>query len=62
MRIGKRQQPNGKKIVELRERCEMKQKALADDAGISERLLRDIEQRNKPVPTTTITAIASALD
>jgi transcriptional regulator with XRE-family HTH domain len=60
MGIGKRL-PNGKKIVELRERNGLKQNALARDARISERLLRDIERRNKPVPATTITAIATAL-
>jgi transcriptional regulator with XRE-family HTH domain len=57
----RKDQPDGKKIKELRERREMKQKALADDAGISERLLRDIERRNKPVPASIITKIATLL-
>ena len=60
MGIGKKQ-PNGKKIVELREQKELKQNALARDARISEKLLRDIERRNKPVRATIITAIATVL-
>jgi DNA-binding XRE family transcriptional regulator len=59
MGIGKRQ-PDGKKIVKLREQKGLKQNVLARDAGVSERLLRDIERTNKPVPATTITAIAMA--
>ena len=57
---GKRR-PNGGKIVELRKEKGLKQEALAGTAKISERLLRDIERKNHPVPTTIITAIASAL-
>ena len=53
--------PNGGKIVELRKEKGLKQQALAETAQISERLLRDIERKNHPVPTTTITAIAAAL-
>jgi transcriptional regulator with XRE-family HTH domain len=60
MGIGKRQ-PDGKKIVKLREQNGLKQNVLARDARISERLLRDIERRSKPVPASTITAIATAL-
>ena len=60
MGIG-RKQPNGKKIVELRQQKGLKQELLARDARISERLLRDIERRNKPVAATTITAIATLL-
>jgi transcriptional regulator with XRE-family HTH domain len=57
---GKRR-PNGGKIVELRKEKGLKQEALAETALISVRLLRDIERKNHPVPTTTITAIAAAL-
>ena len=39
----------------------MKQNDLASQARISERLLREIEKRNKPVPATIITAIATLL-
>lgn len=56
-----KKQPNGKKIVELRQQKGLKQELLARDARISERLLRDIERRNKPVAATTITAIATLL-
>ena len=60
MGVGKRQ-PNGKKIVELRQQKGLKQNALALEARISERLLRDIERKNKSVSSTCITAIANAL-
>jgi transcriptional regulator with XRE-family HTH domain len=60
MAIGKKR-PNGPKIVELRKQKELTQDALARRAGYSERLLRDIERNNHPVPATTITAIATAL-
>jgi transcriptional regulator with XRE-family HTH domain len=58
--MGKRQ-PDGKKIVQLREQKGMKQTELFEKARISERLLRDIERTNKPVSPTHITAIATAL-
>jgi transcriptional regulator with XRE-family HTH domain len=56
-----RKQPDGAKIVSLRKQKGMKQETLAREGRISERLLRDIEQRNHPVPATTITNIATAL-
>jgi len=56
-----RTQPDGAKIVELRKRSRLKQEALANQAGLSVRLLREIERRNHSVPLTTITAIATAL-
>jgi transcriptional regulator with XRE-family HTH domain len=56
-----RKQPNGSKIVELRKRNGMKQEVLAGGADISVRLLRDIEKKDYPVPSTTITALATAL-
>ncbi len=58
---GKRR-PNGGKIVELRKEKGVKQEGLAATAQISVRLLRDIERKNHPVPTTIITAIAAELD
>ena len=61
MGIGKRE-PNGKKIAELRKQQGLPQKTLAGKADkMSERLLRDIERKNKPVSATYITAIATAL-
>jgi transcriptional regulator with XRE-family HTH domain len=57
----KRVRPNGKKIVSLREQKGLKQTVLAHEARISERFLRDIERKNKPVPATIITDIATAL-
>jgi transcriptional regulator with XRE-family HTH domain len=56
-----RKRPNGKKIVELRNKHGQKQEALAKKVSISVRVLRDIERSNHPVPATTITAIATAL-
>jgi len=56
-----RKQPDGRKIVDLRQRKGLMQKNLAHEAKISERLLRDIETKNHPVPATTITNIATAL-
>jgi transcriptional regulator with XRE-family HTH domain len=56
-----RRQPNGPKIMELRKEKELKQETLAEIAKISVRRLRDIERNNHPVPTTVITAIATAL-
>lgn len=57
-----RKQPDGAKIVNLRKQKGLKQEDLANRANnISVRLLRDIERRNHPVPATTITAIATAL-
>ena len=57
-----RKRPDGKKIAELRMQQGLPQKTLAGKAdGMSERLLRDIERRNKPVSATYITAIATAL-
>ena len=57
-----RKRPNGKKIVELRNKHGQKQEALAKKVSISVRVLRDIERSNHPVPATTITAIATALE
>jgi transcriptional regulator with XRE-family HTH domain len=56
-----RKQPDGKKVVELRKQLGLKQEVLADKVSISVRLLRDIETKNHPVPSTTITAIATEL-
>jgi transcriptional regulator with XRE-family HTH domain len=56
-----RKRPDGSKIVNLRKQKGLKQERLADEANISVRLLRDIEKSNHPVPATTITAIATAL-
>jgi transcriptional regulator with XRE-family HTH domain len=56
-----RKRPNGAKIKELRNQQSMKQETLAEKANVAERVLRDIERRNHPVRTTTITAIATAL-
>jgi transcriptional regulator with XRE-family HTH domain len=47
--------------MELRKEKGLKQENLAKDAQVSVRLLRDIERKNHPVPTTTITAIAAEL-
>jgi transcriptional regulator with XRE-family HTH domain len=58
--LGKKR-PDGAKIVNLRKQKGMKQEDLANRANISVRLLRDIERSNHPVPATTITAIATAL-
>jgi transcriptional regulator with XRE-family HTH domain len=55
-----RKRPDGRKIAELRKKKGIKQFALAKGA-CSERLLRDIENRNHPVAATTITDIATAL-
>lgn len=54
-------QPDGKRIVKLREQKGMKQNVLAREARVSERLLRDIERTNKPVSATIITQIATVL-
>ncbi len=60
--IGLGRQPiDGGKVVKLRQRLGMKQEDLAERAHISVRHLREIERTNKPVPGTTITAIATAL-
>lgn len=56
-----RKRPDGEKIVELRKQLGLKQEALANRVSISVRLLRDIEKKNHPVPSTTITAIATEL-
>jgi transcriptional regulator with XRE-family HTH domain len=56
-----KKRPNGRRIMELRKEKGLKQETLAKDAKVSERLLRDIERKNHPVPTTTITAIAAEL-
>ena len=56
-----RKRPDGNKIVNLRKQKGLKQERLADEANISVRLLRDIEKSNHPVPATTLTAIATAL-
>lgn len=56
-----RRQPDGGKIVELRKGLGMKQEELAATAVISVRHLREIERKNKSVPGTTITSIATAL-
>jgi transcriptional regulator with XRE-family HTH domain len=56
-----RKQPDGAKILNLRKQKGLKQEALADQARLSVRLLRDIERSNHPVRSTTITAIATAL-
>jgi transcriptional regulator with XRE-family HTH domain len=57
----RKRRPNGKKIVELRQQKGLKQNGLAREAGVSERLLRDIERTNKPVSATIITQIATVL-
>jgi transcriptional regulator with XRE-family HTH domain len=56
-----RKQPDGAKIVNLRKQKGLKQEDLAKRGNISVRTLRDIERSNHPVPATTITAIATAL-
>jgi transcriptional regulator with XRE-family HTH domain len=56
-----RKRPNGPKIVDLRKQKGMKQETLAKEGNISVRTLREIENSNHPVPATTITAIATAL-
>jgi transcriptional regulator with XRE-family HTH domain len=45
----------------LRKEKGLKQEDFAKKGNISERLLREIERRNHPVPATTITNIATAL-
>jgi transcriptional regulator with XRE-family HTH domain len=55
-----RRRPNGVKIANLRREKGLKQVEFAKK-GVSERLLRDIERHNHPVPATTITTIATAL-
>jgi transcriptional regulator with XRE-family HTH domain len=57
-----RKQPDGAKIVNLRKQKGLKQEDLANRGNISVRRLRDIERKNHPVPATTITAIATALE
>jgi transcriptional regulator with XRE-family HTH domain len=56
-----RKRPNGAKIANLRKEKGLKQADFAEKGKISERLLREIERRNHPVPATTITNIATAL-
>lgn len=56
-----RKRPDGAKIVNLRKQKGFKQEYVADMAKISVRRLRDIERSNHPVPATTITDIATAL-
>jgi transcriptional regulator with XRE-family HTH domain len=55
-----RRRPNGAKIANLRREKGLKQADFAKK-GVSERVLREIERHNHPVPATTITAIATAL-
>jgi transcriptional regulator with XRE-family HTH domain len=56
-----KKRPNGRKIAELRKKREWRQKTLCHEARISERLLRNIELENHPVPATKLTDIATAL-
>jgi transcriptional regulator with XRE-family HTH domain len=56
-----RRRPNGLKIVELRKGNGLKQEVLAQQTGISVRLLRDVERRNHPLDTATLTALATEL-
>jgi transcriptional regulator with XRE-family HTH domain len=56
-----RKRPDGRKVIELRKQKGVKQSDLARRAHISERLLRDIERKNHPVPSTIITALATEL-
>jgi transcriptional regulator with XRE-family HTH domain len=58
--LGKKQ-PDGAKIANLRKQKGLKQAALAKEVRISERLLRDIERKNQPIPATKITDIANVL-
>jgi transcriptional regulator with XRE-family HTH domain len=53
--------PDGKRIAELRREKRMKQVALAHDSGISDRLLRDIENKNRGVGEHHLVNIANAL-
>jgi transcriptional regulator with XRE-family HTH domain len=59
-RLG-RKQPDGAKIAALRNQSGLKQADLATKAGLSERVLREVERRNHRIPATTLTAIATAL-
>jgi transcriptional regulator with XRE-family HTH domain len=56
-----RKRPDGSKIVQLRKSRGLKQEALADLAGVSVRVLREVERRNHPLDTTTLTALATQL-
>jgi len=47
--------------MELRKEKGLKQVAFVKDLPIKERLFRDIERKNHPVPASTITAIAAKL-
>src|SRR5687768_16085950 len=53
--------PNGNKIATLRKEQNKKQIALAKDIGISERMLRDIENKSKPINEQTLVNIATSL-
>ena len=53
--------PNGAKIKELRNGKGFKQQSFAEDVGMSERQLREIENRNKPTPEHKAREIAQKL-
>jgi transcriptional regulator with XRE-family HTH domain len=53
--------PDGSKVLQFRQQRGLSQEALARDARISERLLRDIERRNRPVLEVMLRNLATAL-
>ena len=57
-----RQRPDGRKVVELRKGLGLKQEGLAEKAGLSVRLLRDVERENRPIKDATLTALATQLN
>ncbi len=53
--------PDGEAIARIRQDKELSQEALAQQAKISQRLLRDIERRNHPIPKHRLLNIATQL-
>src|SRR5690242_6617704 len=53
--------PDGKKVAELRRAKGFVQKELAHRVGISERVLRDVETRSKPLPEFKLVNLATQL-
>jgi transcriptional regulator with XRE-family HTH domain len=53
--------PDGAKIIELRKAKNMYQKVLGSKVGLSERTIRDLENKNKPISEFKLVNIATAL-
>ena len=54
-------EPNGSKIRELRKEKRLLQKQLGHRVGLSERTLREVENRNKSLPEFTLVELAQKL-